>query len=53
MKTGSHIVGYLWTTDEDLYEEGIGGTHWGSGLSSLGGSIRSGELLVTHPSGMR
>ena len=27
-----------------LYEQGIGGSHFGSGLSAIGGSIRRGEL---------
>jgi hypothetical protein len=42
------IVGYP-RTGEDLYGMGILGTHWGSGLSALGGSIRSGELTDTVP----
>ncbi|CAN5528522.1 hypothetical protein BH11ARM1_BH11ARM1_13890 [soil metagenome] len=37
------IVGYP-RRGEDLYGMGIYGTHWGSGLSSIGGSIRLGEL---------
>ncbi len=29
----------------DLYSDGRLGTHWGSGLSSFGGTIRKGELI--------
>ncbi len=45
----SQIVGYPYNKDIDIYGEGIGGTHWGSGLSTLGGSIRKGELLGDAP----
>lgn len=45
---GSHIVGWL-REDQDLYGPGILGTHWGSGLSTLGGSIRKGELIGSTP----
>ena len=31
--------------DQDLYGQGIGGAHGGSGLSAIGGAIRAGELL--------
>ena len=31
--------------DQDIYGQGIGGAHGGSGLSAIGGAIRSGELL--------
>ncbi len=44
VETGKQIIGYPWPKDIDLYGEGIGGTHYGSGLSALGGSIRLGEL---------
>ncbi len=40
---GAHIVGYR-CADVDIYGAGIIGTHYGSGLSVLGGSIRRGEL---------
>lgn len=43
------IVGWLHPEDQDLYGEGIKGTHYGSGLSALGGSIRRGELLSPQP----
>jgi hypothetical protein len=33
----------------DIYGEGIGGAHFGSGLSSIGGSIRKGELTNDKP----
>ncbi|MEO1378380.1 MAG: hypothetical protein AAFW70_29750 [Cyanobacteria bacterium J06635_10] len=33
----------------DIYGEGIGGAHFGSGLSSIGGSIRKGELTNRKP----
>ena len=39
------IYGYLYDVQPmSLYEKGIGGTHYGSGLSAIGGSIRKGEL---------
>jgi hypothetical protein len=43
------IVGWLHPDDQDLYGPGIKGTHYGSGLSALGGSIRKGELLAEGP----
>ncbi|GCE25156.1 hypothetical protein KDA_06400 [Dictyobacter alpinus] len=42
--TGGPIFGYR-TTDLDLYGAGIGGGHYGSGLSSTGGGIKPGELI--------
>ena len=45
---GKHIVGYLYD-DVDIYSQGIGGTHYGSGLSAIGGSIRKGELTSDEP----
>jgi hypothetical protein len=48
-EAGKHIVGYKWPEKMDIYGEGIGGTHWGSGLSTLGGSIRKGELTGDQP----
>ncbi len=33
----------------DIYGDGIGGAHFGSGLSSIGGSIRKGELTSNEP----
>ena len=43
------IVGYLHGEDQDLYGAGIKGTHYGSGLSAIGGSIRPGELTGDAP----
>lgn len=43
-----HIVGWS-RAPVDLLGEGLYGTHWGSGLSSLGGSIRLGELISDEP----
>ncbi|WP_269526011.1 hypothetical protein [Coraliomargarita parva] len=45
----ARIVGWLHPNKEDLYGQGITGTHYGSGLSALGGSIRRGELLSNFP----
>jgi hypothetical protein len=33
----------------DIYGDGIKGTHFGSGLSAIGGSIRKGELINNQP----
>ena len=33
----------------NIFKDGIGGAHGGSGLSSIGGSIRLGELLPSSP----
>ncbi len=44
----AQIVGYLYQ-DVDIYGEGAGGTHYGSGLSAIGGSIRKGELTSSEP----
>lgn len=33
----------------DIYEDGLLGTHWGSGLATLGGCIREGELTGDEP----
>ena len=48
-KPEPRIVGWLHADDQDLYGEGIKGTHYGSGLSAIGGSIRKGELLASEP----
>lgn len=41
---------YGWRYENvDIYGEGIGGAHFGSGLSSIGGSIRKGELTNNKP----
>ena len=50
LETGdAPIVGYLHNEDQDLYGDGIKGTHYGSGLSAIGGSIRKGELTSDQP----
>ena len=45
---GGPIFGYR-ATDQDLYGDGLWGGHFGSGLSSIGGTIRHGELLGDGP----
>lgn len=46
---GGPIYGWRYFPDLSLYGEGIGGAHFGSGLSSIGGSIRKGELTNDQP----
>jgi hypothetical protein len=41
---GSYATSWVTFADEDLYGAGIGGSHGGSGLSALGGTIRMGEM---------
>ncbi|MCI9545732.1 MAG: hypothetical protein HFH60_03445 [Lachnospiraceae bacterium] len=44
------IIGWLYAPQgQDLYGDGIGGSHYGSGLSAIGGTIRSGELTSSEP----
>lgn len=43
------IYGWRYYPNIDIYGEGIGGAHFGSGLSAIGGSIRKGELIKTEP----
>ncbi len=43
-----YVTGYN-RLNQDIYGEGRLGSHWGSGLSTLGGSIRVGELLNSEP----
>ena len=44
------IVGHLYSDEPmSLYEQGIEGTHYGSGLSAIGGSVRKGELTSDEP----
>ena len=38
-----------WFGQSNLYGDGIAGGHGGSGMSSIGGSIRTGELLDAQP----
>ncbi|MFC4778235.1 fibronectin type III domain-containing protein [Paenibacillus sp. GCM10023252] len=46
---GGNVFGYRWGEDLDIQGQGIGGTHWGSGLSAIGGSLRHGELTGSDP----
>ncbi|NMG11836.1 hypothetical protein [Brasilonema sp. UFV-L1] len=39
----------VWFGQQDIYGDGIDGGHGGSGMSSIGGSIRKGELLNDEP----
>jgi len=48
LEKGGPIVGYP-RESQDLIGPGIYGTHWGSGLSTIGGSIRLGELTSPEP----
>jgi hypothetical protein len=49
-EAGSNLVGWLYGKDGvDIYSDGIGGTHYGSGLSAFGGSIRPGDLTSDEP----
>ncbi|WNR45986.1 fibronectin type III domain-containing protein [Paenibacillus roseipurpureus] len=45
---GGPVYGYRYTPDQDIFQKGINGTHWGSGLSGFGGSIRFGELTGSN-----
>lgn len=38
-----------WFGEQDIYGDGIDGGHGGSGMSSIGGSIRPGELINDTP----
>jgi hypothetical protein len=46
---GSPLYGFHYYHDEDIYGQGLGGSHFGSGLSAIGGSIRKGELIGNQP----
>ena len=46
---GGPVFGYPFNPDSDLFGDGIRGSHGGSGLSALGGSIRKGELTGDAP----
>ncbi|MEC4818807.1 MAG: hypothetical protein SAK29_36865 [Scytonema sp. PMC 1069.18] len=51
-ENGGPIYGYRYSKDSrevDIYGDGIGGSHFGSGLSAIGGSIRKGELTSDEP----
>ncbi|MEL7356080.1 MAG: calcium-binding protein [Cyanobacteria bacterium J06560_6] len=47
-RIGGPIFGWYAAT-EDIYETGIRGGHGGSGLSSIGGTVRLGELIGSEP----
>lgn len=47
---GGPVYGYHWPKqDVDIYSQGIAGSHLGSGLSAIGGTIRKGELIGNEP----
>ena len=46
--TSKYINGYA-RMEETLYGAGTYGSHWGSGLSSFGGTLRLGELTSDEP----
>lgn len=46
---GGNIHGWRYSPDVDIYGLGHGGAHFGSALSSIGGTIRKGELLKQDP----
>ena len=47
---GEAVFGYHWPKqDIDIYSKGISGSHLGSGLSAMGGTIRKGELTGSAP----
>ncbi|MDJ0842741.1 hypothetical protein [Crocosphaera sp.] len=49
-EAGGPVFGYETPATEDIYGQGITGGQGGSGLSSIGGTIRLGELLPdAHP----
>ncbi|MFC4149999.1 hypothetical protein ACFO0M_27415 [Micromonospora mangrovi] len=47
-RPGAPLYGYR-VAKQDIYGDGINGGHLGSGLSSIGGSIREGELTGDGP----
>ncbi len=48
-EAGGPVFGYETPQTEDIYGQGITGGQGGSGLSSIGGTIRLGELLPDAP----
>jgi hypothetical protein len=48
VQPGGALYGYR-VSQQDIYGDGTYGGHLGSGLSSIGGSIRKGELLNDQP----
>jgi len=47
-KVGSNVYGWR-DANVDIYGDGISGSHGGSGLSAIGGSVRLGELTGSAP----
>lgn len=45
----SPLYGYHYSPDVEINGDGIGGSHFGSGLSAIGGSIRKGEFTSNQP----
>lgn len=48
-QAGGSIYGWRYYQDMNIYGDGIYGAHFGSGLSSIGGSIRKGEISSSLP----
>ena len=48
-EAGGPVFGYPFNPDSDLLGDGIRGSHGGSAMSALGGSIRKGELTGDAP----
>ena len=48
-EAGGPVYGYPFNPDTDLFGDGIHGSHGGSAMSALGGSIRAGELTGEAP----
>lgn len=51
-EAGSNVYGYIacgWGSTQDIEGDGLCGGHMGSGLSSIGGEIRLGELTNDQP----
>ncbi|HEX8914164.1 MAG TPA: hypothetical protein VF796_17580, partial [Humisphaera sp.] len=48
-EAGGPVYGYPFNPDSDLHGDGAHGSHGGSGLSALGGSVRLGELTSAEP----
>ncbi len=46
---GGPLYGFHYYRDLDIYGEGINGSHFGSGLSAIGGSLRKGEITSKNP----
>jgi len=48
-KVGQPALSHYKFEDNDIYGEGISGSHGGSGMSAIGGTIRMGELVPGAP----